>query len=555
MRIAASITRHAPIGALLVLSAAVSLDCYGTSGAAGTDGPSAASPPTLTPTRRLRRLSSREYDNVVRDLLGATTHPAQAFVTDAFANGYDNGSAALAVQSDQVASYQRAAEALAADVVARDVGRVLGGCDVAQRGADRCVEALLDTFAARAFRRPLFATEKQRLRDAFYAERASGGDFATGVRTLVEIVLQSPQFLYREELGPPGARASPGASVRLTDWEIASELSFLLTGSSPDDALWSAVAEGRFASESDRQREAARLLGTRGAKDALRAFMHAWLGTDRLVGLSKDPAAYPTFDATTAASMLGELDRTYDDALAAPDGSLRRLFTSSTSQVDDTLAGLYGLPLAGGDFRPAALDPALRQGIMTRAGFLAVHAETDSSGPIARGVFVLGAIMCAPPPPPPPNVPPAVPAGDPTAQSLTTRQRFERHVSSAFCAGCHTRIDGIGFGFEQFDALGAFRSTERGQPIDTSGDVAGTGEIDGVYVGVSQLSAKLAGSKLLTDCYRRQAYRFAMGQVEPPGTDPSTLAAGFSPDARLVDLFLAIVADPVFVTRTFEARR
>ncbi len=557
----AATTTRAPLRGLLVplvLTAILSLDCYGTSGGGDTAGqPGApAVAPTLTPTRRLRRLSRREYDNVVRDLLGDTSHPARAFVADAYANGYDNGSAGLAVQSDQVASYQAAAESLAAAAVARDLGRLIGGCDVATMGADGCVDAFFDAFAARAFRRPLFAPEKQRLRDVFHAELAAGSDFVTGVRTLIEVVLQSPQFLYREELGPIGALGSPGKSLRLSDWEIASELSFLLTGSSPDDALWSAVQNGRFTTDDDRRREAARLVATPGAKEALRTFLHAWLGTDRLVDLSKDPAAYPAFDLTTAASMRGELDRVYDDALAAPDGSLRRLFTSSASYVDDALAPVYGLPLAGGsaDFRPVALDPALRRGVLTRAGFLAVHADTDGSGPIARGVFVLGAIMCAAPAPPPPNVPPAVPAGDPSAQNLTTRQRFERHVSTPFCASCHTRIDGIGFGFEQFDAIGALRSIERGQPVDTSGAVVGTGEVDGAFVGASELDAKLAGSKVLSDCYMRQAYRFAMGQVEPDGTDPTRLAGGFSSDARLVDLFLAIVADPVFVTRTFEAR-
>ena len=539
---------HALIAGTLVAS----LDCYSSG---PVDTPTVTHPATLTPTRRLRRLSSREYDNVVRDLLGDTTRPAQAFVVDAYQNGYDNGSAGLAVQSDQVASYQLAAEALAKDVVTRDLPRLLGGCAVDARGADACVEAFLGTFAARAYRRPLSSTEQQRLRDAYHTDAAAG--FARGVQTMLEVILQSPQFLYREELGPAAPHGgAPGATVQLTDYEIASELSFLLTGTVPDDALWSAVAEGRFTTDADRRREANRLLATPGAKQALRAFLHAWLGTDRVLGLSKDPTFYPAFDTTTAASMSAELDRTYDDLLAADDGSLRRLFTSNRAYVDAPLAALYGVALPASDtgvVQEITLDPALRGGIMTRAGFLAVHADTDSSGPIARGVFVLQRIMCSPPPPPPANVPPAVPAGDPGVKTLTTRQRFDRHVSSPACAGCHTTIDGVGFGFEQFDGVGAFRSAENGQPVDSSGTLVGTGALDGPYVGATALGAKLAGSDVLTRCYVRQAYRYAMGQIEPTGVGLDALGVGFSADTKLTDLLVDLVTTPLFVNRTFEA--
>jgi hypothetical protein len=202
----------------------------------------------------------------------------------------------------------------------------------------------------------------------------------------------------------------------------------------------------------------------------------------------------------------------------------------------------------------APLDPALRKGVMTRAGFLAAHAATDSSGPIARGVFVLDTILCAPPPQPPANVPPAPPAGDPVVKNITTRQRFDRHVSTPFCASCHKQIDGVGFGFEEFDGIGRHRTTENGQPVDTSGTIVGTGEIDGDYVGVAALSERLASSRVLARCYVRHAYRYAMGQIEPTGADLGALDGAFTTDAALTDIFLAIVASDLFVTRTFEGR-
>jgi hypothetical protein len=271
--------------------------------------------------------------------------------------------------------------------------------------------------------------------------------------------------------------------------------------------------------------------------------------------------------------MRSELDRLYDGVLWNGAGSLRELFTTSEAFVDPPLANVYGVPLASpfaaaspgralglvsasgplGDalMKPVTLD-ATRPGILTRAGFLAVHSDEDSSGPIARGVFLLTSILCTPPPPRPPSVPAAPAPTDPSVQGLTTRQRFVQHVRDAECASCHDRIDGIGFGFEEFDGLGAYRATENGQPVDASGDVIGTGEIDGPFEGAAELATRIAGSQLLSRCYARQVYRYAMGDVEPAGADLSWLFAASTPDAKMTAALLAIVQNPVFVTRSFE---
>ena len=543
--------RRAEKWMLGAVAALVALSCY--SGGPTESAPAPRSASLTASTRRLRRLSSREYDNVVRDLLRDATKPSKTFLVDSYQNGYDNGSAGLAVQSDQVALYQQAAEALAATAVTGDVSLLLGGCDVAARGDAACVDAFLTTTAARAFRRPLTVTEADRLRAAFKAGVYSPGGFVRGVQTMLEVILQSPQFLYREELGAANAAPAPGATVELTDYEVASELSFLLTGSIPDLALWTAVADGRFTSVGDRRREASRLLETPGAKDALRAFMHQWLATDRLPTLTKDAHFYPTFAPAMAMSMSSELDLFYDDVLFSGVGSLGVLFTSNRSFADDALATLYGLPSTGSGMHPVTLDPTLRKGIMTRAGFLAVHSATDSSGPVARGVFVLDRIMCLPPPQPPANVPPVVPADDPGVKNVTTRERFAKHATG-FCAGCHDQIDGVGFGFEQFDGIGAFRTTENGQPVDSSGTVVGASGIAGAYNGVAELSAKLAQSRVLADCFVKQAYRYAMGSIEPPTDDLGALSKGFDANARLTDILLAIVSSPLFVERTFESQ-
>jgi len=249
--------------------------------------------------------------------------------------------------------------------------------------------------------------------------------------------------------------------------------------------------------------------------------------------------------------MSSELDRFFDDVLWNRSGSLRELFTSNRSFVDGPLAQLYGASVVGADFRPVTLDQRQRSGILTRAGFLAVHSDADSSGPIARGVFVLSSIACQPPSPPPPGIPPAPAVTDPAEQGRTTRQRFDQHVASSFCATCHTQIDGIGFGFEAFDAVGAYRTTENGNPVDSSGTIIGMGAIDGPFDGVAELASRLAGSPVLSDCFARQFYRYALGEAEG-AQDLRWLSSAASPDARMAQLLLTVVDSAAFTRRAFE---
>jgi len=514
-------------------------------------GTSSASTVPASMPRRLRRLSNREYDNVVRDLLGDTTAPAVGFLADAYVSGYDNGPEDLVVQSDQVASYQQAAEALAATAVAGRRDRLVGGCDPATQGDEACLAAFLGSFAPRAFRRPLTDTEADRLR-AVYDQGVADGDFWLGVQLALEVILQSPQFLYREELGVP---AGPGR-MQLTPYELGSQLSFLVTGSMPDDDLWRAVQDGRFAGADDFRREAARLLATPAARDNLNMFFHEWLATNRLVPTMtvKSTTVYPTWDRSLLTSMSGELDRLYTDVAFGDTGSLRALFTTPDAYVDPPLAALYGADPPASGFTRVALDPTIRPGVLSRAGYLAVHADSDSSGPVARGIFMMSALLCYRPLPRPATVPPPPSVDDANKAGQTTRQRFSQHSSDPACSGCHQIIDGIGFGFEAFDGTGAYRARENGQPIDASGTLMGTGDpkVDGPFDGVSGLVDHLLRGDRLSTCFARQMFRFAMGGVETDADEAfvEALGSGFTVDTRMTDLILALVTTPEFSGRT-----
>jgi hypothetical protein len=503
---------------------------------------------TVTPGRRLRRLSRREYNNVVRDLLGDTTRPADSFGLEVYINGYDNGSDGLTVQGTDVDALQAAAEAVAARAVSGNLSALVPGCDP-QANAEACLEVFLSSFPKRAFRRPPTAAELLRMRN-LYATGAVGGDFGSGIQLVLEGILQSPAFLYREELGAPDP-ALPSNMVRLTSFELASELSFLITGTMPDDELIAAADASHLRTADDLRREATRLLGTPAAKPLFRAFLHQWLSTVELASLGKSTTIYPSFTPALAASMSQELDDYFDHILWSGSGSYRELLTSTWSSVDPALATLYGSQASGAGFQPVTLDGETRQGVLTRAGYLAVHADADSSGPVARGVFVLDALLCRPPMPPPPDVPRLPPASAAADAHQTTRQRFDKHLSETFCNGCHVTIDGVGFGFEEFDGIGRYRTTENGASVDTSGTLVGT-DVDGRFVGASELAARLVTSQDALRCFVRQSYRFAMGQEETDQTKTliDNLATGFSADARVSDVLLALVSDPAFTIRT-----
>jgi len=520
---------------------------------------------TASLTRRVRRLSNHEYDNVVRDLLGDTTQPSRGFIiSDSFPNGYDNGSDGLAVQSDQVVDYQVAAESLAAAAVANRLPALLNGCDPTAEGEAACLEQFLSYLPPRAFRRPLSGGELGRLRTVYAAGFDMGG-LSQGVQLVLETLLQSPQFLYREELGAPDAVPDGAGKVALTPYEIAAELSFLLTGSMPDDELFMAATDGRLASPEDYQREALRLLATPAATDSTRRFLHQWLGTDRLGDVIKDHGRYPAFQAdpasglpSAAASMASELDQDFVALMTSGTGALRELFTTNQSFADARLADLYGLdaPAATG-FAAVTLDPQARRGILTRLGYLTVHADQDSSGPIARGVFLMSNLLCMTVPPRPATVPSAPSANDAASAGETTRQRFTQHLSDDGCRGCHKIIDGFGYGFEAFDGIGAYRTMENGSAVDATGTIIGTGDIDGAFDGVADLEDHLLKSARFTDCFVRQTYRFAMGQIEGDGPDDQAalgaLAAGFSADSRLTDPLLSLIGAPAFTMRAAGA--
>jgi hypothetical protein len=250
--------------------------------------------------------------------------------------------------------------------------------------------------------------------------------------------------------------------------------------------------------------------------------------------------------------MRAELDRFVESTLFDGPGTFASLLTSTATDVDATLAALYGVDAPPpGEWAPVSLDPAERSGILTRAGFLARTAHAVHPSPVKRGVFVLARLLCVPPAPPPANVNTNPPDEGEPGQPKTNRERYAKHTAQADCASCHVTIDGVGFGFENYDALGRWRDLDNGEPVDASGELIGT-DVDGSFDGAIELSQKLATSTQAHDCVVSQVYRYALGR----GTTAADLCSLGDLRAQFAEasgdvhaLLLAVVTSDAFRTR------
>ncbi len=474
----------------------------GGSGGGGSEPLSCDAPvPGLAPMRPLTRF---QYDNVVRDLLGDVSKPARAFPPENEVDGYRTYAGANTANPLLIERYLLTAE----DVAARAVKEQLQVVAPCAEGADSaaCGEDFVGSFVTRAFRRPPTEAELLPLRQLFEAGRAHS--YERGVELVIQAVLQSPQFLYRiDSLRAPTPETG---AIALGAYELTSRLSFTLWGSVPDPELLTAAAEGRLVTSADVEREARRMLDDTRARDIVRDFGGQWLGLSRLDGAVREGAELDVTERNDA--LRGSIEAFIDHAYFGEQGSFEQLFTDSRVWLNETLAPLYGGSAAGEAFEPHTMAEP-RAGLLTQPALLSLLSHSEQTAPVIRGVFVRERFLCLPVPPPPPDVNAVPPDPDPSA---TTRERFRQHTEQAACSGCHKLIDGIGFGFERYDQLGRYRAQENGLDVDDSGEVVASGDasLDGRFVGVLELSSRLAVSDVARDCLVTNWYRYSFGRQE-----------------------------------------
>lgn len=464
-----------------------------------------------TGTVALRRLTNDQYRNTVRDLLGVDAGVVDTFVPDERIGAFkSNGVAPLGEL--QVEDYMDAAEVIATEA-AVDLGGLLP-CDPGAIGEDACAEEFIRTLGPRAYRRPLGEDEIAALHGVYLAGKAEA-DFANGVRVALQGMLQSPYFLYHVEEGQPtnGSDGSDGAVVQLTSHDLASRMSYFLWGSMPDAGLFAAAQDGTLDTEEGIEGEVERMLADPKAAEAIANFHVQWLGIDGIDALEKDPGTYANFDTALALAMKAETADFANWVISEQDARLETLLTEAVTLTDDPdLLALYGVAAPAGHVpgEPIALPPTERAGLLTHASLLAEHAHANQSSPVHRGQLIRENFLCTPLPAPPEDVDNVPPDPQPGA---TTRERLAEHTSNPSCGACHALIDGLGFGLEAYDGVGAFRTLDQGLPVDASGEVIGAGEIDGTYDGGVELAAKLATSEMVRACVATQWFRFSLGRM------------------------------------------
>lgn len=530
-------------------------------GASATDGADTDEPTSGEPAgpcagiepgdQVIRRLNRAEFRNTVRDLLAYDGDAASELAPDPLGFGFDNNAEALAVTTQQASEYLRTAEKLA--LWATEDARLPGllGCapDIATADAatqQACVAGWLPGFGRQAYRRPLTADETTTLLATY--TRGAEESFADGVQYLLTRMLLAPDFMYRVELGVP----VPGETdiVRLTSWELASRLSYLLWQGPPDAALLDAAAADALSTPEQIAAQVDRLLADDRARDTVQDYFRQLLELDGLADFSK--AGIP---ASLGPLMRAETERFIEHVVWDSEGTLRELLSASYTIIPKELAYLYNVVLTEfpadavpGESYLVQLDPAQRAGILTHASLMSILATPTSTRPIARGKFVREKLLCAPVPPPPPGVNATPPPPDPSA---TTREQYEQHADDPACSGCHATFDGLGFAFEHYSAVGQYRLQDNGKPIDASGEVPDI-DIGGPFADGVELMLRLADDDKVLTCGAKQMLRFGYGRVEG-AKDSCTvddLAAQFiAADGDIKSLLRALTTTEAFLYR------
>ncbi len=499
------------------------------------------------PPPRLWRLTHEQYARTLESLLGsAGAVDIKKFPPPEEDFGLDNQVARLVIAAPLAEQYFSAAETVAA---AAPLARLLP-CSPADPANAACVQKLAADFGRLAWRRPLETAEVDSLGTVY---RSVGGTLGAeaAVRAVLQAMLLSPHFLYRTELGRP-VGGDP-TRLALTPHELASALSYLIGNRPPPPALSSLADDGTLLDPGRVATEARRLLSAEGpAAPVLWAFFERWLGVRGVAEVAKDQQRFPAWSPTLMAA-LGEETRLFvNDILWKGDGSVKSMFTARHTFATSETAKVYrdGISAPGAAFGKVALNPAQRLGLLTHGSVLAAHSQPTATGVVERGRFLAESVLCLKVLEPPGDLPPFK-EPDPNA---TVREAWQEHSTNPGCAACHRLFDGLGLAFENYDPLGAFRTSEKGKTIDPSGEVLLSTASPPVRInGALDLVARMASSPEMYQCFARQYFRYAFGRGET-AEDACTFAAldaGFAAGAYDVKaLVTAVASSDAFRFRT-----
>ena len=497
----------------------------------------------------MHKLTIAEFTNSLHDLLGATAPDPTALEPDQQVDGFRAVSASeVAVSPTGVSQYETAINTATQSAFssATQAATVLSCVPTSVTDTKCPLSQVLGAFGRRAFRHTLAAADVTRyVGVATDIAQEPGSTVLVGLQWAVSAILQSPEFLYRVELGSPSA--ADGGRDKYSDFEMASRLASLLWVSVPDDALLDTAASGGLSTSAAVLSQATKMLASQKAHQSMANFASDLYGLDPSSGTPltttfKDPTIYPNWTKTLPGAMQQELFMRVDDV--AFTGDYLSLYDSSTVFVNNELALIYGLPQAATDgFRRVTLPAGSpRLGLLGNAAILASNGLPQRTSPTLRGRFIAEQLLCKTVPPPPPgvntNVLSMLPPGS------TVKAVLEQHRANPACATCHEMMDPIGLGLENFDSVGAYRTTANGAPIDP------TGVLDGVaFTDEASLATALRNHPQASPCFVSKLYEQSQGRIPLAVDSPvlTSLTTQFNTSGHRADqLLLNIVSSDAY---------
>lgn len=471
--------------------------------------------PSLSPDtapQPLRRISSEQYHLILTDLypqqLTTRLLARSIFPETIISQGFSTDADANRVSTSESNRIEDNAERLSATLLdeANSLYPLTSDCvpeGFSDAQLDGCVEALLDDKFSRAYRRPLTSQERQIARDLYESVRADQGSRVAWA-ALHQLLFQAPALLYRTERGEDAAPTNPELK-RLTDWEMASRLSFFFLNSGPDDELWQAAQRGELKTPAQIKAQAQRLVRSPRAQHALATFHRDWLKLYQLKDANREGLM---LDEQTRQALLGESGALVAHLMDQGDGNLATLLGTDELPVAASLGALYGVDGADG----SVVTMPNRRGLLSTVSFMMTHSKTNSTNPIERGAFLLKDVVCAYVPPLPGGIDTQGPLKN-AATLPTAKQRLAPLTERNDCSGCHLRINPPGLAMENFDHLGRFREQENDTPIDAAGTLR-EGGLELTFSGPNELFEGLSTSRQVHDCYARHWFRFTTGRLE-----------------------------------------
>lgn len=458
----------------------------------------------------LRRLTNYEYDNTVRDLFGTSQRPGSTFPSDANWGGFDNIAEQQRTGEAQYEEYFQAALTVANDVFSDATLRARVLSCTPDAADPTCARSIAQSLGLRVWRRPLDETEIQGSVSLFQDALALGETAEGAVQHMVRGWLSSLQFLYRMEIDPEPDSTTPRS---LDGYELASKLSYLLWNSTPDDILLDGALQGQLTSEDRVLAEVDRLLADPKSAAFVEHYGGQWLGLHYLINHEVSAAVFPTWTETLREAMLRE-GYNYFNEFLRNNLPLTEFFTHDVNFVNAELATHYGFGQPNTDLTRVEETGDLRRGFLGLSAFLTSSSPAHRTSPTWRGSKVLR-LLCTEPPPPPAEVPILDPLQEPTEPVDTTniRAALQQHLRDASCAACHAVIDPWGLGLENFDGIGAYRTTyANGETIDASASLP-----DGTqWSTFTQMTDVLAADPRFFECATEKLYLYAQGRTPKP---------------------------------------